>query len=322
MTKKTFYPDDGDDYLRSHIDYTFDKTPNKSWTDFIEKSLTNYYDNITIKSLLDSRHNLDSRRIENSNTYDVLIICALPDEVEGVYDAFDVDDNSRETIHYDYRVQYNFIFHSFNYNNLSFAVVTQSSMGMANAASITARAILAIKPKIVAMTGICAGRKGKANKGDIIVANQVYDYTAGKKYEEKFAPRPDVYSVDETIKNHVTAAILRNTKFCNSLLTGWDTNTITGRVEVHLKAMASGTAVIDDKVTVDDAATYQDDLYAIDMESYGIALSATALNTRWIVIKGIQDFANGDKANDEITWRRFAAKASAQVLKEIIHGII
>ena len=61
-------------------------------------------------------------------------------------------------------------------------------MGMASAASLTTRAILAMRPKLVAMTGICAGRTQKTSLGDIIIADQVYDYTAGKKSEQLLQP--------------------------------------------------------------------------------------------------------------------------------------
>ena len=72
-----------------------------------------------------------------------------------------------------------------------------------------------------------------------------------------------------------------------------------------MQAIASGTAVIDDKQTMEAAIAVQDSLYAIDMESYGFALAANALSTKWIIIKAVQDFANGEKEHDETEARAF-----------------
>lgn len=78
--------------------------------------------------------------------------------------------------------------------------------------------------------------------------------------------------------------------------------------------MASGIAVIDDQKTMESAAEIQDNLYAIDMESYEIALAATALGTKWIVIKAVQDFADGQKENDEAGTRAFSSVRTIRVV--------
>ena len=89
-----------------------------------------------------------------------------------------------------------------------------------------------------------------------------------------------------------------------------------------MKALASGTAVIDDEQTMISATAVQDNLYAIDMEGYGVALASSALRTRWIVIKAVQDFADGKKGENEINVREFAAYASAALLRQILIYIV
>ncbi len=264
----------------------------------------------------------DSTSSINSDSFDVLIVCALSEERDRVFDAFGVSADDRKRTLQGYRSDYNFIYQRFSYAGLTFAIVTQNSMGMATATSLATRAILALNPKIVAMTGICAGRKSKVNLGDIIVADQVFDYTAGKKYVDRFSPRPISFTTDDTIRNYVTAAIINNDYISDSILQGWHGSRISHRITVHMKTLASGTAVVDDAQTMISAAAVQDNLYAIDMEGYGIALAATALRTKWIVIKAVQDFADGNKEQDESGIRDFAAYASASLLKNMIPSII
>ena len=65
----------------------------------------------------------------------------------------------------------------------------QGRMGMVDAATLTTQAIHALSPKLIAMTGICAGVGGDVSRGDLIVAAQAYDYGSGKLFPE--GPQPD-----------------------------------------------------------------------------------------------------------------------------------
>ena len=258
----------------------------------------------------------------NKREVDILIVCALPEEKDRVFDAFNILKTERMRTHQDYRSAYGFMYHLYQYSNYNIALVTQNSMGMASAASLTTRAILAMRPKLVAMTGICAGRTQKTSLGDIIIADQVYDYTAGKKYIDKFAPRPFAISADNDIRNYITTVILNNDNITDSILQEWSGPRFPRRISIHMQAIASGTAVIDDKQTMEAAIAVQDSLYAIDMESYGFALAANALSTKWIIIKAVQDFANGEKEHDETEARAFSSFASASLLRTIINGLL
>lgn len=279
---------------------------------------------IRIDSLSDNNDNEDLNNKSNgsTNSFDILIVCALPEERNRVFDAFAVPEEDRQRTFQDFRADYNFIYQKFTYGKYVIAIVTQNSMGMATATSIATRAILAMNPALVAMTGICAGRKDKVALGDIIVADQVFDYTAGKKYIDRFAPRPLSFSTDDVIRNYISTTILNNDRVSDSILQGWRGGRISHRISIHMKAIASGTAVIDDEQTLLSAAAIQDNLYAIDMEGYGLALAASALRKKWIVIKAVQDFADGHKEHDESGIRDFSSYASAALLKNIIPNIV
>lgn len=264
----------------------------------------------------------DTSSSAEKETYDVLIVCALPEERDRVFDAFSVSEEDRRRAIQSFRSDYNVIYQKFSYAGLNIAIVTQNSMGMATATSLTTRAILAMNPKLVAMTGICAGRKDKVGLGDIIVADQVFDYTAGKKYIDRFAPRPLSFSTDDAIRDYVYATILNNDQLSDSILHMWRGTRISHRISIHMKAIASGASVIDDEQTMISAAAVQDNLYGIDMEGYGIALASSALKKRWVVIKAVQDFADGEKQYDEAGIRDFSAYASAALLRQMLPCIV
>lgn len=296
------------------------KTPNTQ--DFVN-SFLRQADKMRIDDIIADNILLnDSSSTAEKDSYDILIVCALPEERDRVFDAFSVSEEDRRRTIQSFRSDYNFIYQKFSYAGFNIAIVTQNTMGMATATSLTTRAILAMKPKLVAMTGICAGRKGKVGLGDILVADQIFDYTAGKKYVDKFAPRPLSFSTDDAIRNYISAAILNNDQLSDSILQTWRGTRISHRISIHMKAIASGTAVIDDEQTMASAAAVQDNLYGIDMEGYGVALASSALRTRWVVIKAVQDFADGKKEEDETGIRDFSAYASAALLKQMIPCIV
>ena len=47
------------------------------------------------------------------------------------------------------------------------------------------------------------------------------------------------------------------------------------------------------------------------MEAYGVAHAANELKTPWLIVKSVQDYANGKKVADEKTTRPFASFCSA-----------
>lgn len=63
---------------------------------------------------------------------------------------------------------------------ITFALVRGPRMRQTAAAMTGEEFIMLLKPQYIAMVGFCAGRKGKVNLGDVVVADKVYLYDAGK----------------------------------------------------------------------------------------------------------------------------------------------
>jgi nucleoside phosphorylase len=65
----------------------------------------------------------------------------------------------------------------------------------------------------------------------------------------------------------------------------------------------------------------QDDTVALDMEAYALGAAADTMNTKWLVIKTVQDFADGNKSATEGDIRPFAAYSSAKLLQILLDDI-
>jgi nucleoside phosphorylase len=79
-------------------------------------------------------------------------------------------------------------------------------MGMTAAATLSMKLIYKFQPKYLVMTGIAAGVKDddKRNYGDILIADQTYDYGSGKIMKtgdiETFRPAPQPVVLDSGLK--------------------------------------------------------------------------------------------------------------------------
>lgn len=247
---------------------------------------------------------------------DVAIIVAVPNEKDGVYSAFGLP----RTLPRQFGLldKYRFDYVQFEDSGLRIALLLQPSMGMTQSSSLTTRAILGLKPKLVAMVGICAGRKEKTQLGDIVIASNVFDYTAGKHYIDRFGPRPRSYPIDDSLAGYIGASVIENHELIGRIVDGYQGDKPNHSISIQFKPLASGTAVIDDPQIIEEIAKTQDDLVGIDMEAYALAVSSNILRTKWIVVKTVQDFADGDKAQTEKGIRTFAAYSSAKLLQQIL----
>ena len=247
---------------------------------------------------------------------DVVIQVAVTVELDGVLKAFDVENAERC---YDTAAKYDFSYYRFKRHGLDIVVVMQPYMGMTYCSSLCTRAILAFEPDLVCMTGICAGRSGKANLGDIVIASSVFDYAEGKQYEDRFAPRPKTRPMDYMLSEYISSEVLDNKDMIDKICEGY--KDAPEDVAVSFHSMASGAVVVDDPTVMQRIAEMQDDTVALDMEGYALAAAADLLDTKWMVIKTVQDFADGNKSATEGDIRPFAAYSSAKLLDVILEDI-
>ena len=68
--------------------------------------------------------------------------------------------------------------------------ILQPSMGLVEAATTTAQALERYRPKIVAMSGICAGVGPEINLCDLVIPTLCWEYQAGKWHKDGFKIEP------------------------------------------------------------------------------------------------------------------------------------
>lgn len=118
---------------------------------------------------------------------DALIVTALKLEFEQVLQVEDEDDEAswteeRGPLGLDVAFR---TFRGANGEPLHVAVTWATDMGMVAAANAAIPLMEKYQPRCIAMSGVCAGRPNKVELGDVIVADRLWTYDAGKLVREK-----------------------------------------------------------------------------------------------------------------------------------------
>ena len=197
----------------------------------------------------------------------------------------------------------------FGRKNVEVAVTMLSHVGNVHAALHTAQCLERLKPHFVLMVGIAGGVKEKVHLGDVVVSEQIiyYEFTKEEPFSSDF--RPEVLSANKLLleraknykdNNWYTLIHAERPKSSGSIK----------QPEVHSGPIASGEKVIANEARVDELKQLHSKLLAIEMESYGVALSAAQTDSgcKFIAIRGISDYADAEK-ND--TWHEYAAESAA-----------
>lgn len=190
---------------------------------------------------------------------------------------------------------------------------------MVSAAFVTTYALNTFNPHIVLMCGVCAGVKGKTNIGDLMVLTPVLNYEYGKRDKGGFQPGYRQRQINGKIRS-VIEKMSSDERLLENIRRGFEykNGKPDKQLEVKICSGASGSAVVTDEGIVKEIISCQRDVGAIDMEAYAVAeISCIALEKEipWLVVKGVQDFADEDK-NDK--YRQYAAYVSAAFLKKFL----
>lgn len=207
-------------------------------------------------------------------------------------------------------------------NGLSCIATACPEMGMPVASAVVSDCLHQFHPRLVVMTGIAAGVDDGLNFGDVVVADVVWDYGAGKWMRDgsrsMFAPAPSQRRIDE--------ALLRRTRMVRAQ--EWGTKTRLawnerGRAprtipNVLIGPFASGAAVVQDEEVVARIRETHRKARAIDMEAYGVVVACqttSAPRPFVFVCKAICDFADAEKDD---RYQAYAAYTSASFAHEIL----
>lgn len=202
-------------------------------------------------------------------------------------------------------------------------VVAASALrkGMAASAALATKLVLKFSPKILAMTGICAGVRVKTNLGDVIVGAPTWDWGSGKNAENDDGSKVFRLSPKQSDLNNELATLCYeigiDSQFKKRVRANWTEGFPAGNFNCHVGPMASGASVIASESTAGEIVKQNRDLLGIEMEAFAVMVAteyATSVPTLGIAIKSVCDYADREK---EDGWQSFAAYTSTIFADEL-----
>lgn len=208
---------------------------------------------------------------------------------------------------------------------LSVCVTAVNRMGMVATALRASSLIATLRPRLIAMTGICAGVRGKVRIGDVLFADPAWDFQSGKRVRDdqnsRLSIRPHHLPAPQRVRTLID--LLRDDKDALAKIAvdfPGDAPTVS---RIFPGPVASGSAVLADGEIIQDIKDEQhQELIGVEMEIYGLYAAAHSSHSPqplFFALKGVCDYADPDKEDGH---QQYAAYASAKVLQLLIerHG--
>jgi nucleoside phosphorylase len=197
--------------------------------------------------------------------------------------------------------------------------------GQASAASEAQALVCQLRPRLAIMVGFCGGIEGKANLGDILIAESVIDWDFGKwkssKPVAKLYARPEPISIRQDRSHRVARELADAGVSRIDGLTGAIIGRSKGKVTtpvIRLAPFASGSAVIADANVLENLRALNENVAGVDMESYGFYYAckySRAAKPEFLCIKAVADDC-GPSKDDEL--HEACCFASAEVARHIV----
>jgi nucleoside phosphorylase len=246
----------------------------------------------TIERAAEDALYISSSRID----LDFLIVVALQEEAEP-YHGLPVDLATKSIVD-----GLNLQFLTLRSNGARGALVRLRQMGLVAASIDTAMAVALFKPKVVAMSGICAGFHERSTLGQLVISSPAWEYQAGKWSSDGFLLAPDQVHLRPRTRVIIDQFLERP-----GLITALEkAATFAGSRPANLPAAkvapgATGSAVIAAKERLDHIEKQHRKVAVLDMEAYGVykaVYEAGHYVEHFFAAKVVVDFADADKSDD------------------------
>ena len=208
---------------------------------------------------------------------------------------------------------------------LSVCVTAVGRMGMVATALRASSLIATLRPRLIAMTGICAGVRGKVRIGDVLFADPAWDFQSGKRVREDenryLSIRPHHLPAPQRIRSLIE--LLRDDKDALCKIAADFPGDAPAVSRIFPGPVASGSAVLADGEIIREIKDEQhQELIGVEMEIYGLYAAAHSSQSPQplpFALKGVCDYADPDKEDGH---QHYAAYSSARVLQLLIerHG--
>lgn len=194
-------------------------------------------------------------------------------------------------------------------------------MGMVASGVLAAKMVSALRPELCIMPGICAGISGRVALGDVIFADPVWDYQAGKRTVDsggsarfEMAPHhlqsaPELRAIAEQLSEDKSAL--------RAIKDGWR-SAPAQELSLKIGPVASGSAVVADAAFAQAISLQQRTALGLEMEFYGVS-SACAMaghpRPLFAGVKAVCDLADESKNDD---YQAYASYTSAAIVDQMI----
>lgn len=244
--------------------------------------------------------------------YDVCIIAALEKEAQPFFELFSDVVDCENFVHQNFL--YKKAYFRLKEETLKVAIVTLPRMGLVNSALYTARSINLLKPKLIIMSGICAGiKKDGMELGDLIVAEICWEWQVGKITDQGLLNEPyqiEIGEFSKTLVRNYEKTVLD--KF-------WKEQSIRPlkKSGIHFGAVVSGSSVIASDETIKTISQQHRKILGLEMEIYGVYAASRIGWPRphFFAIKSICDFADEEKGDD---FQNYCAGISAHFIVNLL----
>lgn len=176
-----------------------------------------------------------------------------------------------------------------------------------DASTLTAsNAIKLLNPKFLLMVGIAFGIDDTKQKiGDVLVSEAILPYNSKRVGKNQTIQRAAATSASLTILNR-----FKNLRTWEHFVNETD------KSEIICGHILSGEELIDNKEHRDELLKVYQNAKGGEMEGAGI-VSACDGKLQWIIVKGICDFADGNKGQNKESNQRIAASAAISACLEV-----
>lgn len=250
---------------------------------------------------------------------DVGVVCALEEELNAVLDL-DLGWEKQE-VKYDHS-RYHKATIELEEQVICIVAVAAPNMGMTPSAVIAQKIISNFRPRMLVMTGICAGIRKKTDIGDILIADPCFEWGGGKWLSDDsgsltFKAAPYQWRIDESIR-----AALRDVasepNLMNEIYSNYKGKRPCNKPKVMIEAMASGSSVLQSTKMLKDIIEQHKNLIGVEMESYAVFTAAELAESPkpiCVTLKSVCDFGDEEKTDG---YHNYACYTSAQLFLHFI----
>lgn len=195
-----------------------------------------------------------------------------------------------------------------------------AEQGMPVCAALVSKIICRFRPRYVAMSGIAAALTRDLKFGDVVFAEQTWDYTTGKMTVDSVgAPelkpesrnlRADPITIEQMRRLSTDAA------FLSKVRTDWPAATPDSILSVKMGPIASGGSVVEDSRICEAILDRDRKTLGLDMEAHAVAAACwygLTPKPNFVIAKGVVDHGSPPKTDE---WHSYASYTSACVIFE------